>query len=617
MNEKTTTKASVFVLFFLLFWLGAGLFVNSTNQVKFNINHLGLSNLAEKKTFALDPAVLDYVHADVAMVNGKVLTNRHPGLSIVGAAAYTVLKPFTGGYGESLIWTASWISFLTSTFFSALIALFTSISAVRLGARLGYALIIGAATVLGTTLLPHATVIHHDVLLTLFVIINISWITGLIGTRKHAPIMGLLAGFGAASSGVGAVALPGLALAVVIYFRRDFLKVVIPYGVFSLIGLLPLLLYNLHYGGSVFTSTYVIAGSSTNFPVFTIERILSNLRFYLFSAEGSFPAYSPAAALGLFGLFISSELRSKLLPAVTCVFVSAFSYLLVMPSVGWCEFGPRFLMPFIPLFMLGFAAASAAGEGRQKFYMTLLIILSALGFLLNIPAVLTTAMHCLKGFSPAQEWINVLAGRYSTFPLLIPIGSALAFFILVNIIITIKGGRELWSDLFSGRGVLMLPVFALTALMVSLLAFGSNASRLDLLSIENEAIMYPNSFSAHYVLGKSYLTRGMKNNALSEIKRASSINPEHAEAHFTLGNLYLEMPGFSREAVSEFRAVIDYSKDRFEISDAHTNIGNILARSGLVTGAIKEYRRALEVNPENSAAATNLSTLTNRQGPAH
>ncbi len=612
MNEIKTNKAPVFVLFFLLFWLGAGLFVNSTNQVKFNINHLGLSNLAEKKTFALDPAVLDYVHADVAMVNGKVLTNRHPGLSIVGAAVYTVLKPFTGGYGTSLIWTASWISFLTSTFFSALIALFTSIAAVRLGMRLRYGLILGAVTVLGTTLLPHATVIHHDVLLTLFVIINISWITGLIGTKKHAPIMGLLAGFGAASSGVGAVALPGLALAVIIYFRRDFLRVVIPYGVFSILGLLPLLLYNLHYGGSLLTSTYVIAGSSTNFPVFTLERILNNLRFYLMSAEGSFPVYSPVAAAGLIGLFLSSELRRRLLPAVACVFASAFSYLLVMPSVGWCEFGPRFLMPFIPLFTLGFASVSGLGEGRQKFYMTLLVILSVMGLLLNIPAVLTTAMHCLKGFSPAQEWSNVLAGRYSTFPLLIPVGSALAFFILINIFILIKGGRDNWSDLFSGRGVIVLPAITLIALIVSLLAFGSGSSRMDLLSIENEAKMYPNSFSAHYVLGKSYISRGMNDKALGEIKKASTINPEHAEAHFTLGYLYIEMPGFSREAVAEFRAVVEYSKDPSEVSDAHTNIGNILARSGLVSAAVREYRLALEVNPDNAAAAKNLSTLTNR-----
>ena len=53
MNEPMTNKTPVFVLFFLLFWLGTGLFVNSMNQVvKFNINHIGLSNLAEKKTFA-------------------------------------------------------------------------------------------------------------------------------------------------------------------------------------------------------------------------------------------------------------------------------------------------------------------------------------------------------------------------------------------------------------------------------------------------------------------------------------------------------------------------------------------------------------------------------------
>ena len=610
MDEIKTNKTPVFVLFFLLFWLGTGLFINSTNQVKFNINHLGLSNLAEKKTFALDPSVSGYVGADVAMVNGKLLTNRHPGLSIVGAAVYTALKPFTGGYGTNLIWTASWISFLTSTLASALIALFTSIAAVRLGARQKYALMIGAATVLGTTLLPHATVIHHDVLLTLFVIINISWITGLIGTKKHAPVMGFLAGFGAASSGVGAVALPGLALAVIIYFRKDFVRVVIRYGVFALIGLLPLLAYNLYYGGSLFTSTYVIAGSSTNFPVFTMERILNNISFYLFSAEGSFPVYSPAAALGLLWLFISTELRRKLLPAVACVFVSTFSYLLVMPSVGWCEFGPRFLMPFIPLFMLGFAAACGKGAGREKIFIYLLILLSTLGFILNIPAVLTTAMHCLKGFSPVQEWANVLAGRYSTFPLLIPLGSVLLFLIAVNAIFLLKGGRTYWHFIFAGRRAALLPIITIIALIVSLTAFGDDTSRLDLLSIKNEAKMYPKSFSAHYVLGKSYLNRGMKSKALKEIKKAVALDPEHGEAHFTLGFLYLEMPGFSRNALAEFRAVTKYSEDPFEISDAHTNIGNILARSGLRSTAIEEYRRALEVNPENSAAAKNLSTLT-------
>ena len=235
-------------------------------------------------------------------------------------------------------------------------------------------------------------------------------------------------------------------------------------------------------------------------------------------------------------------------------------------------------MPFIPLFTLGFASLGTTGEDRHKCVAAVLIVLSAIGFLLNIPAVLTTAAHCLKGFSPAQEWANVAAGRYSTFPLFEPIASALLLLLIVNALVILKGGRDYWSRLFAGRKAVLLLIITVIALTATFFAFGKNASRYELLSIESETKMYPDSFSAHYVLGQSYLSRGMKDKALGEIRKASALEPEHAGIHFSLGYLYLEKPGFSREAMAEFRSVIEYSRDPSEVSDAHTNIGNILAQ---------------------------------------
>ena len=49
---------------------------------------------------------------------------------------------------------------------------------------------------------------------------------------------------------------------------------------------------------------------------------------------------------------------------------------------------------------------------------------------------------------------------------------------------------------------------------------------------------------------------------------------------------------------------------------AHNNLGSALAGRGQLSKAIAEYRRALEIKPDYSAAHDNLAMALQRQGPS-
>jgi Tfp pilus assembly protein PilF len=97
---------------------------------------------------------------------------------------------------------------------------------------------------------------------------------------------------------------------------------------------------------------------------------------------------------------------------------------------------------------------------------------------------------------------------------------------------------------------------------------------------------------------KGYYQEGLANldvdrqQAFVSFQKAIQLNPNHKEAHYSLGHLYALQVKY-QQAEGEFREALRIDPD---YSEAHNYLGQVLERQNRWTDAIQEYRRALN-NP--------------------
>jgi protein O-GlcNAc transferase len=112
----------------------------------------------------------------------------------------------------------------------------------------------------------------------------------------------------------------------------------------------------------------------------------------------------------------------------------------------------------------------------------------------------------------------------------------------------------------------------------------------------------PDDVDAWILLAKlSHLQRNL-DQALTAALKATSLDPVHPDALYTLGRIHRSR-GDSSAAERCYRSALDAAPDN---PDMLTSLGVLLRARGAVHDAIDLYRRALSVNPHHPEAATNL-----------
>jgi tetratricopeptide (TPR) repeat protein len=91
-----------------------------------------------------------------------------------------------------------------------------------------------------------------------------------------------------------------------------------------------------------------------------------------------------------------------------------------------------------------------------------------------------------------------------------------------------------------------------------------------------------------------------------------AVRPEYSEAHNNLGVL-LAHQGKAAEAEQEYRQALRSNPD---FAEAHFNLGMVLKKQGRAAEAEQEYRQALRSNPDAAKAHFNLGVLLYEQGKA-
>ncbi len=156
---------------------------------------------------------------------------------------------------------------------------------------------------------------------------------------------------------------------------------------------------------------------------------------------------------------------------------------------------------------------------------------------------------------------------------------------------------------------------------VGVLALLSSAMKLSdqdrtdqALRLLNQAVQeYPNRDSVWLQYGRVLMKDGQLQAAEAALRRATDLNPDLVEAHFTLGVLFYKEQDYPAAAEAFRRA----AEVRPSYAWAHYNLGQSLKAEGRRAEAADAFRAALRCQPDLAEARQGLADLSGAGGTAN
>lgn len=113
---------------------------------------------------------------------------------------------------------------------------------------------------------------------------------------------------------------------------------------------------------------------------------------------------------------------------------------------------------------------------------------------------------------------------------------------------------------------------------------------------------YPEEADLHLFLGITLLRLREPQRAEAAVRKAITINPNHAEARTLLGWIDSEVRGDLEAAIKEYGKVVEL---RPHLPEAYNNLGVAQKRKGDLAQAVESFNGALKLKPDYSAAVSN------------
>ena len=119
--------------------------------------------------------------------------------------------------------------------------------------------------------------------------------------------------------------------------------------------------------------------------------------------------------------------------------------------------------------------------------------------------------------------------------------------------------------------------------------------------------------SSYSLLASFHLRKGMVDKAIIEYKKAIGINKDIAKFHYGLGRAY-ERKQLQDKAEFEYKKAIEIEKG---FAEAYIGLGNIYGKTGLYNKAIINLKTAIKLNPKNADAHLILGFVYRKCGRFH
>lgn len=121
----------------------------------------------------------------------------------------------------------------------------------------------------------------------------------------------------------------------------------------------------------------------------------------------------------------------------------------------------------------------------------------------------------------------------------------------------------------------------------------------------------PSFRGAHYNIGNIYWLEGKWDLAISEMKQELKADSYHCLALWKIGNSLLNQKQEPEEAIGTVRQALEICPD---LTQAHLDFGRLLAMKNDYPAAIQQYRRAAQLDPEESSVHFHLANAFRRLG---
>lgn len=121
---------------------------------------------------------------------------------------------------------------------------------------------------------------------------------------------------------------------------------------------------------------------------------------------------------------------------------------------------------------------------------------------------------------------------------------------------------------------------------------------------------YPQHEFGWKALGAIFKQMGRKTDALLPMKKAASLSPDDAEAHYNLGVTYQEL-GQMSDAEASYQQSLQIAPNN---AKAFSNLGVLLQNLDRLEDAEASYRQALLIDPNNAKAHSNQGVILQKLG---
>jgi len=421
---------------FLFLWLMTGLTIDERDQINFTLQQMGVDSIVTYGTMVLGHSDLQILTPGRDTFLGKrgTMAAKQPGQFVTAAIPYFVLSAFGLTYENDYLLTASLVSWFSASLVSAIALTMLYLLIIEWGYRRDHAIWAVFSIGLFSHWYVYAGIAHHDIIAASYLLMGLyfsekSLLHGDGEKWWFSVLGGLFAGLTLFTSMLPALIVYAFGLYVFISMRP---RHIVYTGIGFLIGLLPLVLYNYYYFGNPFTQANVAGNYTDTFFNLDYDQFIHNMNAYIGWGGISIWKYSPIVGLGIFGIFLlpGELLRIKVL--VFSAVVLHLFYLFNIESKGTCMYGPRYLIPLLPLVGLGVAMLLNAVRKRFQFQMgVIFVILAGYSFLVSFVGSMGSAMQCdLYNFAFIEYLADHNRTNLDNLPLFFPMLASLVMFVM-------------------------------------------------------------------------------------------------------------------------------------------------------------------------------------------
>jgi hypothetical protein len=434
------------VLLFLLLWFAYGVAVNSDNQFRFNLPHIGVEAMVERHQFYLEGSRVPELQpfGDVFLYQGHKYAAKQPGEAMAGAVAYFALHAAGLRYSENYFLTSALVTFLTTSLVLAASAIGVfKIAQILTKDRtsLFWPVLTTFVYALATTVFPYSGIAHHDALATGYLVLAFYFIFQVSGQGRPygrgAILMSAAAGYLLGLTVMTSMLPFFMVLVCAIYFlslRRW--KLVPLFLTAMLFGLAPLFVYDARSFGNPFLLPNVVGADQfpDTFFHFDAKNLGEKLVFY----SSMVIVYVPVCAIGLFGLTYYPRVfkRKPAYLTLVALMVVLMVYILNIDTRGHCQFGPRYLLPAMPFACLGVVGYTyLSTKGERWFAGIIVALVSVTSFVINLVGAMQGAMCCPDGQNAfGNQLSQLIRGHLHSFPLapwlIVPLAICAVLFVM-------------------------------------------------------------------------------------------------------------------------------------------------------------------------------------------